>query len=108
MENTTAPSSTPAVGEAIDLLGGDSAVADLLGVRPWAISKWRKRFPPNRTLWLAEKTGWQKTPHQLCPDFYPNPLDGIPPTQIVDGEVIAAIDDVQPPVGGFTKHSKLA
>ena len=109
MDNSTSPdSATAAVGEAIDLLGGDSAVAGMLGVRPWAVSKWRKNFPPNRTLWLAEMTGWRKTPHQLCPSYYPNPLDGVPPTHIVDGDVIAATDDVQPPVGGINKGSKLA
>lgn len=109
MDNTTSQESAlSAVGEAIDMLGGDSAVAKILGVRPWAIGKWRKRFPASRALWLAEQTGWRKTPHQLSPDFYPNPLDGIPPTHIVDGEVIAATDDVQPPVGGIKKDSKFA
>ncbi|MEM5384167.1 YdaS family helix-turn-helix protein [Paraburkholderia phymatum] len=109
MDNTNSTATaTAAIGEALDLLGGDSAVAEMLGVRPWAISKWRKRFPPSRALWLAEKTGWRKTPHQLCPDFYPNPLDGIPPSRIVDGEVIAATDDVQPPAGGMKKDSKMA
>lgn len=109
MNPTHAPdSSTPDVADAIELLGGVSAVAAMLRVRPWAISKWKKNFPPNRALWLAEQTGWRKTPHQLAPSFYPNPLDGIPPEHIRDGEVIAATDDVQPPVGGISKNMKLA
>ncbi|MBR8147049.1 transcriptional regulator [Burkholderia vietnamiensis] len=68
----------PNVAEALDLLGGDSAVARLLNVRPWAISKWRRSIPPGRVLWLAEQTGWRKTPHQLCPEIYPNERDGMP------------------------------
>ncbi|MDR5815824.1 Cro/CI family transcriptional regulator [Caballeronia sp. LZ033] len=68
-----------AVSEAIDLIGGDSAVARLVGIRPWAVSKWRKALPPSRVIWLAEKTDWRKTPHQLCPALYPNPDDGVPP-----------------------------
>lgn len=27
----------------------------------------------------AEATGWQVTPHELCPADYPNPSDGLPP-----------------------------
>lgn len=67
------------VAEAIDLIGGDSAVARLLNLTPWAISKWRKNLPLNRVLWLAERTEWRKTPHQLCPAMYPNKFDGLPP-----------------------------
>ncbi|WP_175725136.1 YdaS family helix-turn-helix protein [Burkholderia ambifaria] len=100
MDELNDPKATPAaVGEAIDMLGGDSAVAKMLGLRSWAISKWRKRFPPTRALWLAEKTGWRKTPHDLAPRMYPNPLDGVPPDVIKDGEVVPVIDDVQPPGG---------
>ena len=29
-------------------------------------------------LFLAELTGWRKTPHQLCPSIYPYPTDGLP------------------------------
>ncbi len=77
--NTLTHTPNPNVAEALDMLGGDSAVARLLDVRPWAISKWRKKMPPDRVLWLCEQTGWRKTPHQLCPKFYPNELDGLPP-----------------------------
>lgn len=27
----------------------------------------------------AEATGWSVTPHELCPEDYPNPTDGLPP-----------------------------
>lgn len=108
MDNTTLPIPNSRVGEAIDLLGGDSAVAKMLNVRPWAISKWRKSLPPGRVLWLAEKTNWRFTPHQLAPSLYPNALDGIPPNFIQDPDAPAASDDVQPPVGGSNKGAKQA
>jgi DNA-binding transcriptional regulator YdaS (Cro superfamily) len=79
MDKHTLSHNVEAVAEAINLIGGDSAVARLLNIRPWAVSKWRKALPAHRVIWLAEKTGWQKTPHQLCPTLYPNADDGIPP-----------------------------
>ena len=68
----------PLVAEAIDFLDGDSAVAKLAGITPWAVSKWRKNLPADRVLWLSEKTGWKYTPNQLAPHLYPNTTDGLP------------------------------
>lgn len=78
IELTHSKEANPEVALAIDMLGGDSAVARMLGVRPWAISKWRKALPLDRVLWLAAQTEWRKTPHQLCPALYPHPDDGLP------------------------------
>ncbi|WP_082221326.1 hypothetical protein [Herbaspirillum chlorophenolicum] len=76
MENTA----NPAVGEAIDHLGGDSAVAKLAGLKTaWGVSKWRQKLPDGRALWLAEQTGFKFTPHRLHPSMYPNPTDALPP-----------------------------
>ncbi|SRR5258708_936137 len=97
--------SPPAVAEAIKHLGGDSAVARLIGVKPWAVSKWRKKLPPGRVLWLAEQTGWQWTPHQLAPTLYPHPSDGLP--DHLRGS-LDAIDDTQPSTGGTVKNVKEA
>jgi DNA-binding transcriptional regulator YdaS (Cro superfamily) len=75
---TNAPN--PHVGEAIDSLGGDSAVAARAGLKTaWAVSKWRRALPVDRALWLAEQTEWKFTPHMLAPTIYPNARDGIPP-----------------------------
>jgi DNA-binding transcriptional regulator YdaS (Cro superfamily) len=99
-------SAPPSVAEALDWLGGDSAVARLLNVRPWAISKWRKKLPGSRVIWLAEQTAWKWTPHDLSPDLYPHPSDGLPEFL---RPYIEAIDDTQPPVGsGPGKKDKLA
>ena len=67
------------VAAAIDFLGGDTAVAQLAGLKTaWAVSKWRKRLPAPRVLWLARQTEWRYTPHALAPELYPNPTDGLP------------------------------
>jgi hypothetical protein len=67
------------VGQAIDFIGGDSAVAAKAGLKTaWAVSKWRRALPVDRALWLAEQTGWKFTPHMLSPAIYPNPSDGLP------------------------------
>lgn len=72
----------PMVSEAIDSLGGDSAVQKLAGLETsWAVAKWRKSLPAGRVLWLAEQTDWKYTPHQLGPELYPNQYDGVPPNK---------------------------
>lgn len=70
--------SDQAVKQAIDYLGGPSQVARELGMTPWAISKWSISMPPRRVLWLAARTDYRFTPHQLAPELYPNPTDALP------------------------------
>jgi hypothetical protein len=75
----TLPEDQNPVAAAIDLLGGDSVVARLAGLKTsWSVSKWRKGLPADRVLWLSEQTGWQYTPHMLAGILYPNPTDGLP------------------------------
>ncbi|RTQ01272.1 XRE family transcriptional regulator [Enterobacter sp. WCHEn045836] len=53
------------------------AVAGIQPVRGRIARKW------------AEITNWQVTPHELCPEDYPNPTDGLPPEiqfTILNGE----------------------
>lgn len=68
------------VAAAIEHLGGPSAVARLRALRsPWSVSKWiRDGLPSEHVLWLARETGWRWSPHQLAPDLYPHPDDGLP------------------------------
>ena len=35
--------------------------------------------PAEAVIAIAETVGWQITPHELRPDVYPNPLDGMSP-----------------------------
>jgi len=65
---------------AISLFGGVNATANAIGVAQPVVSHWRKRgIPADRVLSVASATGWKVTPHQMRPDIYPNPTDGLPP-----------------------------
>ncbi|ELO4689981.1 YdaS family helix-turn-helix protein [Citrobacter koseri] len=44
-------------------------------VANWIINN---QVPSERVLQLCEFGGWLITPHQLRPDIYPNPSDGLP------------------------------
>jgi len=67
------------VSLAIKLLGGPSDVARRAGLKTaWGVSKWREALPADRVLWLSEETGWRFSPHELAPDRYPHPDDGLP------------------------------
>lgn len=67
------------VKAAIDKAGKAKVVAEKLELKkPWAVSKWAKKLPPGRVLDLSELTNWEITPHQLAPDLYPHPNDGLP------------------------------
>jgi len=37
--------------------------------------------PPEAVLAIAATVDWQVTPHELRPDIYPNPSDGLPVEQ---------------------------
>lgn len=64
--------------KAIDLAGGSSAVARLFGITPWAVSKW-ERVPERRIRALCKAIGWKVTPHELDPELFEHPDDGLPP-----------------------------
>lgn len=42
-----------------------------------ACSLWDK-VPDGRVLQLCETVGWTTTPHEVRPDLYPHPDDGLP------------------------------
>lgn len=69
-----------AIAEAIAQAGGASKLAQLRGLKtPWTVRKWiRDGLPAEHVIWLSELTGWRSTPHQLAPDIYPHPDDGLP------------------------------
>jgi len=52
-----------------------------LGVSVPAIKHYRngiRKVSPSKVLATCKATGWTVTPHELRPDLYPNPTDGIP------------------------------
>ena len=63
------------------VLGGSYAAVgkSLGGISGEAVRKWEKNgIPPERVREIAEATDWRITPHQLAPDIYPHPDDGLP------------------------------
>lgn len=58
--------------------GGVVAVAKKFGLSRGAVSQWDE-VPAKRVLAVSAETGWHLTPHQIRPDIYPNPTDGLPP-----------------------------
>ncbi|WGM00650.1 transcriptional regulator [Arsenophonus nasoniae] len=60
-------------------IASQTEIANFIGHEPQAISSWFKNgVPPKKVLRLCEVLEWQVTPHELRPDIYPNPTDGIP------------------------------
>ncbi|HDT5731162.1 transcriptional regulator [Enterobacter roggenkampii] len=57
--------------------GSASTLGALIGVSKMAVSLWRRNgIPAERVLSIYGVTG--VTPHELRPDLYPNPTDGLP------------------------------
>lgn len=56
-------------------------LADKVGIAPtylYQIEKKLKPVPVRRVIDISRATDWRVTPHDLCPDIYPNPTDGLP------------------------------
>lgn len=67
--------------KAIGVLGTASQLAEALNVSNMTISQWKNKYngmvPAERVIPIYKVTG--VTPHELRPDLYPNPTDGIVP-----------------------------
>lgn len=64
---------------AINTAGSTKKFAQSLGISEQAIGRWKNKYkgrvPANRVLSVFHVTG--VTPHELRPDLYPRPADGI-------------------------------
>lgn len=69
-----------ALDKAIATAGSATKLAELLSTSAMNVSHWRNRngglVPQARVLPIFHVTG--VTPHELRPDLYPNPTDGLP------------------------------
>lgn len=69
-----------ALDKAIHNAGSATKLAEMLGISSMAISHWKRRYtgviPSIHILPIYHSTG--VTPHELRPDLYPNPTDGLP------------------------------
>ncbi len=65
--------------ELIKKAGGRVAVAQIFGVTGQAIGLWcTDGVPGERVLRLCRAVDFRVTPHELRPDLYPHPEDGLP------------------------------
>jgi DNA-binding transcriptional regulator YdaS (Cro superfamily) len=63
----------------IALCGSQSELARRLGKNSQTVSAWfRTQVASTEVLNACRVLGWQVTPHELRPDLYPNPSDGLP------------------------------
>ncbi|QNK30678.1 helix-turn-helix domain-containing protein [Serratia sp. JUb9] len=69
-----------ALEKAICVAGSATKLANQLGISSMTISHWKNRYsgivPADRVFPIFHVTG--VTPHELRPDLYPNPTDGLP------------------------------
>lgn len=69
--------SKEALAVAVGKVGNYARTAAALGLKTsWAVQKWEE-VPAEHVLRLANLCGYAVTPHQLRPDLYPHPDDGM-------------------------------
>ncbi|HHB7561651.1 TPA: transcriptional regulator [Klebsiella pneumoniae] len=75
-----------ALERAIHIAGDATKLAEKLDVSLMTVSHWKKRHggvvPQKRVFPIFNATG--VTPHELRPDLYPNPNDGLPSQRLED------------------------
>jgi DNA-binding transcriptional regulator YdaS (Cro superfamily) len=65
--------------KAISIAGSQTALAEKVGTKQQNVSQWTKsRVSPEFVLGVAKAVDFQVTPHELRPDIYPHPEDGMP------------------------------
>lgn len=68
--------------KAIELLGGQVATSKIVGTSQTAVWKWlntaKDGVSADYAIAVSQATDWQVTPHELRPDLYPHPDDGLP------------------------------
>lgn len=71
----------------VQLVGGQLALAEKLSIENKSIkqahvwgwlNKTKLGVPAEQVLNLCKSVDWKVTPHQLRPDIYPHPDDGLP------------------------------
>ena len=70
------------LSKAINIVGSQVLLASAIGIKQghvWAwLNKTKKGIPGEYVIDVALQTNWQVTPHELRPDLYPHPEDGLP------------------------------
>lgn len=84
-----------ALNKAIELAGSQLALATLIGGVQTRISEWKRRgqVTADAVIPVCKAVEFAVTPHELRPDLYPHPEDGLP-LELRNGRVA----DAQPAV----------
>lgn len=69
-----------ALEKAVELAETQARLARKINVKPQAIHGWRQagQVPPDRVIDISKAVDYGVTPHDLRPDLYPHPEDGLP------------------------------
>lgn len=71
---------------AIRRIGSEAKAATLLGYKTaWGLARHKGVVPAEKVIHLCKAAGWEALPHELRPDLYPNPEDGLPADKRVLG-----------------------
>ena len=70
-----------AIQKVVETLGSQRELARKAGATQQAVSVWLKNGKPGDlfTIAVARAVEFKVTPHELRPDLYPHPDDGLPP-----------------------------
>lgn len=69
----------PNTRELIKRAGGREVVGRIFGITGQAVSLWYPQgVPGERVMPLCKAIEFKVTPHELRPDLYPHPQDGLP------------------------------
>ncbi len=68
--------------EAIRICGSQSELGTRIGKGQYIVTAWVRRYgckvSAEFVVAVSKAVDWQVTPHQLRPDIYPHPKDGLP------------------------------
>lgn len=69
-----------ALDRACQLAETQARLARKIDIKPQALHQWMRSgvVPPHRVIDVARAVDFGVTPHQLRPDLYPHPEDGLP------------------------------
>ncbi|AOY88624.1 hypothetical protein BKP64_10840 [Marinobacter salinus] len=81
----------------IQRAGGPQALAKQLKITIQRLVNWRSRgrVPADMVLNFCRALDWQVSPHELRPDIYPNPYDGLPFDQLAT-QLPATVEAIKP------------
>ena len=71
-----------AIEQAVEIVGSQTKLAEAVHVQQGHVWNWINRsagrVPGEHCIAISQATEWQIRPHDLRPDIYPHPLDGLP------------------------------